>query len=530
MKKILLTIFGLFFWLISFALPNIFTGATDSNWGTSTNWSLAAVPTAADGNTATFNVTSPNCTVNTSARVCNAIDFTGYTNTLTMTFGITCSGNVTFQANQSSRIAGGQALTINATSAIITNNCTWNNALLFSVAATTKTITGTLTCAGLFTSSTSTQTVNGGTLIMGAGLTMSGNMVGTTNLSITGGTWSGGGVLENNLDFNGNVTVSGSVGFRTSTLSHTSGTITTTGSTLNVATNAVTWDTDPIVWNNITMTGTGQVHPLLSDLRIGGTWTLSNTNGTTQNFTGAFTIYAGGNITQGSTSAIVTGAPIIYNGTGIWSSASTGQLRNNLTINTAGSFTISGNVNYNTGTLTYVAGSTTTTGSTLTVGASTTFNIAGMPIENFALQSSSTATLNSLLTATGTITSSVSSVSPKSWLGTAGFTCLNFTSVNSSGVGIVTFKNGNTYTVTGTLTLTGTAATIATFVSSTPGSFYTFTLSQGATQDVAFYSPTDAHSEGGQTIWTYKGVIGSNVTNWNLLPTQPSNLSTTISN
>ncbi|MEK9135042.1 MAG: hypothetical protein AAB451_01980, partial [Patescibacteria group bacterium] len=73
---------------------NIFDGSTDSNWGTAANWSLNAVPTATDANVATFDATSPACTVNAPNRVCNGLDFTGYTNTITMTFQITVSGSV----------------------------------------------------------------------------------------------------------------------------------------------------------------------------------------------------------------------------------------------------------------------------------------------------------------------------------------------------------------------------------------------------------------------------------------------------
>ena len=79
---------------------NIFTGTTNSNWGTATNWSLGSVPTASDGHVATFDASSPDCTVNASSRVCNAIDFTGYTNTISGDAArtLTVSGNITLGA------------------------------------------------------------------------------------------------------------------------------------------------------------------------------------------------------------------------------------------------------------------------------------------------------------------------------------------------------------------------------------------------------------------------------------------------
>ena len=64
---------------------NIFDGSTDGNWGTAANWSLGAVPLIGDGNVATFDATSPNCTINSTARACNGLDMTGYLGTLSGT-------------------------------------------------------------------------------------------------------------------------------------------------------------------------------------------------------------------------------------------------------------------------------------------------------------------------------------------------------------------------------------------------------------------------------------------------------------
>ena len=45
-------------------------------------------------------------------------------------------------------------------------------------------------------------------------------------------------------------------------------------------------------------------------------------------------------------------------------------------------------------------------------------------------------------------------------------------------------------------------------------------LSNGATQDNGFLNGTSINSSGGQTIWTYKGIL-SGTTNWNVLPSEP---------
>lgn len=457
---------------------NIFTGTTNSNWGTATNWSLGAVPTAADANTATFNATSPNCTVNISA-VCNNIDFTGYTNTITMTNGITVSGNVTFVSTMASRVAGSGSLTINTTSAITTNGATWNNALLFSTSST-KTITGTLTVTGLFTSSTSTQTVNGGTLILNGGITMTGAMSGTTAVTLGGGTWSGTGALSNNLTLAGNSTISGGVNYGTGTLLYSSGTITVTSSTLNLIASA-TLNTSGMTWNNVTLNAATQTHTLTSNLNVGGTFSLLASANVVN---GLFNINIGGSFN--SSFAVSGTASIVLNGTGTWSGV--GSIRNNLTINTAGTITISGTINYNTGTLTYTTGTVTTTGSTLTIAASTTLNTNGISWNIISCTGTTTITLSSNLTCSlltcgnfptingNTIylnsltvnavvsgTSNVEFNGTGTWTGTTNYISnninINCTSLTITG-STVGYRTGTLTYTTGTVTTTGSTLVI----------------------------------------------------------------------
>lgn len=167
---------------------NIFSGATDSTWGTATNWSLGAVPTASDTNVATFDATSPACTVNASNRVCNGLDFTGYTNTITMTFNITVSGSVTLAAGMT--IAGTGTLAINTTSTLTSNGKTWPNALTITGATSTHTLADNWTVSGLVSVASSSQavTINGNTINCGAGITFnatSGSVSGSTVFNVT---------------------------------------------------------------------------------------------------------------------------------------------------------------------------------------------------------------------------------------------------------------------------------------------------------------------------------------------------------
>jgi hypothetical protein len=59
-------------------------------WGTAANWDTGVLPSATGaGSDAIFDALSPNCTVNITTAVCRNLNFTGYTNTITMTNNIT---------------------------------------------------------------------------------------------------------------------------------------------------------------------------------------------------------------------------------------------------------------------------------------------------------------------------------------------------------------------------------------------------------------------------------------------------------
>jgi hypothetical protein len=116
------------------------------------------------------------------------------------------------------------------------------------------------------------------------------------------------------------------------------------------------------------------------------------------------TMYITGDLSQGTT-AITSGTTnLIMSGSGVWSNSSTGQLRNNLTFNSAGTITISGSVRFNTGTLTYTAGTMVHSSSNLLVTSSTTLNLNGAgTFVGIDLESASTTTLTSNLNCTNAI-------------------------------------------------------------------------------------------------------------------------------
>lgn len=199
---------------------NLFTGATNNNWGTATNWSQGTVPTASDGHVTTFDGTSPNCTVNTSNRVCNNIDFTGYTGTITMTFIITVSGNITYSSTMN--VAGASAMQMNANGTITSNGFSWPNTFVWS-ATCTPTLSGNFTVTGSTTvnlNCTITLTPTTSEVFRTNGLSQSGlnsSLIGTAEVRVTGGTWvcsTSGGVGGNRIfGFDGNVTISGTCNF-----------------------------------------------------------------------------------------------------------------------------------------------------------------------------------------------------------------------------------------------------------------------------------------------------------------------------
>lgn len=245
---------------------NIFTGATNSNWGTATNWSLGTVPTPIDTHTATFNATSPNCTVNSVNRSCNNIDFTGYTNTITMTFSITVSGNVTLVSTMASRVSGTSGLIINSASTITSNGGTWNNSLSFGgssnyfiTLADDLNVLGSLTTinnAGVGFNGTFNINVTGGISIANGGVLGGYIGTGTPTLNILGGTISttGTGVIRINTNIKANCTISGVFNYNTGILTRLSGIVTTTGSTLTIGANTTLINFHKVNFSNITVT------------------------------------------------------------------------------------------------------------------------------------------------------------------------------------------------------------------------------------------------------------------------------------
>ena len=134
-----------------------FRGTTNANWNTAGNWLELAVPLATDD--VVFDASSPDCIVNISG-LAKSITFTSYTNTITMTFGLMISGNLTLGSGMT--ILGTGSLTFNVNTFTWTfNGVTW---------PTTINITGQSTAITLSSNTTITHIQSTVTIAIGSAI------------------------------------------------------------------------------------------------------------------------------------------------------------------------------------------------------------------------------------------------------------------------------------------------------------------------------------------------------------------------
>jgi len=262
------------------------------------------------------------------------------------------------------------------------------------------------------------------------------------------------------ITFNGfNINTSGTVNLGSGGYIQSGSTGLNINGTTTLISNGVTWS------RTLSFSGASIVYTLSDDWNVAGNISF---NGSTSSTLNGNTLNIGAGLTT-TTTAIVSGnTSFVLNGTGTWSNSSTGAIRNNLTINTTGTTTISGNIYYNTGILSHSAGTVITTGSTLNISLGTTLNTSGITWNNFTSAGSTyTLNLNSDLNITGTTTlnhtgtlsfsSGTNLFNPTGPLTLSQGTTtlpnnLNITNLNSTGTSII---NNNTTNVSGNLTING---------------------------------------------------------------------------
>lgn len=513
-----------------------FVNGGSGNWSDALNWSLTsngaggqAAPTSSDD--VFLDANSPNCTLDTSARVCQSLNCTGYTNTLTFNQTLTVG-----RANTGSGVGWvtlGAAMLFAGSSALIITVSALNT--LIQLKSNGKICPQPLQWLSISANTITLQDewINTGLVTIGAGGSSALTLNGVFNFKCRGGltqnhstgilsgtatiyfdsnqtaTWqnSSTGAVRNPVTINrsgGTLTLGANIYFDTNTFTHTAGTVDASNTTLSMGAGATTLNTTGITWKNFAFSSNTQTLTLTSDLNISGNFTPANTTGA---FTvnGAFSVKIGGNLNLNTlTSGSVTGsASFVLNGTGAWSQSglTTGGMLANLEINTSGTITITGTVAYRQGVLKFTAGTVLASGSVLrlnSVSTTVTCNMSGLSL--------------------GTIESTTGATITVTFNGTNGFTFENF--IYGTTGHVYTFKAGLTWNITqGFYAAASAGATYSPFTiqSDTASSSAFINLSYGAQQLILDVTVTDIDSSGGRTIYNYSGTR-TRTTNWAAMP------------
>ena len=273
-------------------------GGSSVNWNATanTNWAATSggannqsVPTSTDD--VFFDTTASPATISATITILSFTKTSGYTGTITRNAALTVAGN--FTDNTASAWAGSQTLQISATSTMTSGGQTWGAPLTFN-GTSTKTLVGnwSVTLLSIIGGTTTLNKTTAETLTVTGGMAIGNGFIGTADVILTGGTWSGStGFSCNSLTIAGNVTISSGVVLAISTLTYSSGIVTVSAGTFNLSGNC-TLHTAGITWSSISVIGPG-IFTLNSSLIM----------------TGTFNVFAGSTFagTAGFTCATLTG-------------------------------------------------------------------------------------------------------------------------------------------------------------------------------------------------------------------------------
>ncbi len=487
----------------------------DSCWSTTSSLGPNNTTHAVAGDTATMDVTSPSCVVDT-ASACTSIVCTGYTNTLTFNANLTVAGGVTLVAGMT--IAGTSTLLITANGTLASAGKTLTGGLTLGTTSgtVTTTVTGTLTVNGLFTLGVNgcNTAVNGGAITAVGGLTGpngSSNNGGTTVITMTGGTLTGASswFLKQPVTIAGNVTLSGSINYAGGPFTYTSGTVTVTSSTLVINNSATTLNLSTMHLNNYTCPAGSVTVTLSSALNIDGTATFTGvhtlsgafvTTIGTLNYSSNCTLAAGASIVVTGATTFTQTCTVFSGGTVTLASAtlSTGSVltiaSSNVTVTgtttVSVASSISGVFNWTTGGLTTTNNLTGT--STIVFGGTGTWTgAAGSLANNCTINTAGTLTLSgTILYTTGTITYTAGTVSVGTSIlsiasGTLTTSGMSWANVKPTGTALTL---GSAVVATGTWTLPNSAFTFSGAFNITVGTLTN--VSYTATRIVTFVSGT----------------------------------------
>jgi len=302
-------------------------GLTGSTWGTAGNWSTGststlggAVPTNADD--VIFDANSSACTVNTTTRVCKSINFSAYTNTITMTFGIsvgaTGAAGVQVILGSGMTINGTGPLNIASVNTILRSNGKfWPNSLVLApsiVSGQIYTLQDNWSIGGDYTMGIGfgfTLFLSGGNLNIGGSFFMNAQQTGNnlSNITLTGsGIISGSSSMSSYSNFIINTSGTYSLGnfsIRNTNLIYSSGTINTISGT------TVTHGTGT---RAINVNGSTSLSPPLSSSTGINFFNFSTSDATTTTLTTPICVIG----TFGNVGSLIAGNDVILNGSNIY--------------------------------------------------------------------------------------------------------------------------------------------------------------------------------------------------------------------
>jgi hypothetical protein len=226
------------------------------------------------------------------------------------------------------------------------------------------------------------------------GLILSTTQSGSATIELSGGAWRGNFAVSHPFIFNGSSVISGSVQYGGSLITYTSGSITSSAANLTFtnSTQTLALSGSNI---NVPMTFAGGTKTLSTNFDNNALVTISGATIVNRVVSQSFNINGGLTVNAG-----LSGTATVVLSSGSWSGAST--VTSNLTFN--GNPTISGNVYYSTGTLSYISGTPIVTGSTLNLTGNCTLNTSTMAWNNISFNAVSTiVTLTSNLVTNGAL-------------------------------------------------------------------------------------------------------------------------------
>jgi len=501
------------------------TGATNNNWGTTTNWAEGFIPTNADD---VIFSTNANCSV-TSAAVCKTINFGTYSGTFLNTGGLTVSGNVTLGTN----VVWGTwsaNLVVNATATLTSNGKDIPRLQFSNTITVTLADNWTATSVLFFQQASITVTLNGNIIYVSGGTITHSNgctITGTTAIHITGTvTWtSGTATISNPITINtaGTFTLANQLNLNGNTLTYTSGTMSVSGSTVTTI-GSVTITGAGLILNNLSGF-TNTTLTLNNALTLNGNLTSSNTT-TTFTINGS-DINVGGSWNPAVNTTYSGTSKVVLNGTGTWGNAWGAIYKNSVDINTSGTITFSAGTQlaYNTGTLRYIAGTIAfgSGHSGLVMSANTTLDTGGMTWQIVKITAGITLTLNSTLNVSNylELTSNLSIV----FAGTSGFITDKFNAVLSTNRITTTFQAGVEYKITSQLNFKGAIYSARHIFQSSSSTKALITLTSGAYQRTTNVDYTRIDASNGITLWTVEGTITDSI-NCNTMESYKSTIGT----